>query len=65
MNIVGFIGKIRADPVNLCNYCRITMSTYNYTLEMIKVKFEKCGTTYRRVERKGWAHMQSQCCYRV
>lgn len=42
------------------------MSKFDYSLEIIKCKFDKHhGTNYRSRAGKGWAHVQRQLFYRV
>lgn len=63
---MGSSGEKRGDPTKFYNYCWITMSKFDYSLEIIKGKFDKNhGTNYRSGAGKGLAHAQRQLFYRV
>lgn len=64
--MLGSSGEIRAEPTKFYNYYWITMLKFDYSLEIIKDKFDKNhGTNYKSGAGKGWAHAQRQLFYRV
>lgn len=64
--LLGSSGEIKADPTKFYNYYWITMSKFDYSLEIIKGKFDKnYGTNYNSGVGKGWARAQRQLFYRV
>lgn len=47
-DISGFIGELRADPAKFFNYCRMSVSTFDYILDEIRNKIEKRNTNWRK-----------------
>jgi hypothetical protein len=46
-NLTGFIAELRLDPAKFYNYCRMTMSTFDYILCEIQGKILKQNTKWR------------------
>lgn len=47
-DIRGFIDELRAYPEKFFNYCRMSISTFDYVLQAIEGKIQKQNTNYRK-----------------
>ena len=47
-DIIGFIAELRADPAKFYNYCRMSIATFDYVLELIRDMIQKQNTNYRK-----------------